>query len=135
MVQSALQFAHEAAIPRILVVEDEPLIRFTVAEALRELGIAVIEAATADEAWQYLTSGGGVDLVLTDHRMPGSMLGAELATRIQREFPGVSVVVTSAYLERGEWPGPFLAKPYNIFKAAAELAGKAFEKRRKEEGR
>jgi CheY-like chemotaxis protein len=44
-------------VPRILVVEDEALIRFAIAEALRELGVSVMEAASADEAWQYLTAG------------------------------------------------------------------------------
>jgi CheY-like chemotaxis protein len=134
MVQSALDCAQECAPSRILVVEDEPLIRFTVAEALRELGVSVIEAASADEAWQYLNSGGAVDLVFTDHRMPGSMLGVELATRIRRAFPSLGVIVTSAYLEGGEWPGPFIAKPYNVFTAAAELAEMASKKRQKEAG-
>ena len=55
--------------PRILLVEDEPLIRFAMAEALRELGVSVVEAASADEAWQYLTAG-AADLVFTDHQMP-----------------------------------------------------------------
>jgi CheY-like chemotaxis protein len=36
---------------RILVVEDEPLIRFGMSEALRDLGVAVVEASSADEAW------------------------------------------------------------------------------------
>ena len=40
------------------MVEDEALIRFAMAEALRELGVSVVEAASADEAWQYLTAGG-----------------------------------------------------------------------------
>jgi CheY-like chemotaxis protein len=56
---------------RILVVEDEPFVRFAMADALRELGVCVVEASSADEAWHYLTAGGSVDLVFTDHRMPG----------------------------------------------------------------
>jgi CheY-like chemotaxis protein len=50
----------QTASARILVVEDEPLIRFAMAEALREIGISVIEAASADEAWQYLAADGSV---------------------------------------------------------------------------
>ena len=72
---SGIEMAPQPAHARILVVEDEPLIRFVIAEALRELGVSVVEAASADEAWQYLTAVGSADLVFTDHRMPGSMTG------------------------------------------------------------
>jgi len=42
---------------RILVVEDEILIRLMIADALRDLGGALaISAATADEAWQYVVA-------------------------------------------------------------------------------
>jgi CheY-like chemotaxis protein len=75
MPQSRVEIAARPGVPRILVVEDEALIRFVIADALRELGASVVEAASADEAWQYLTAGGSVDLVFTDHRMPGSMTG------------------------------------------------------------
>jgi CheY-like chemotaxis protein len=78
MTQSRVEIAPRPGVPRILVVEDEALIRFDMAEALRGLGVSVVEAASADEAWQYLTDGGSVDLVFTDHRMPGSMTGGQL---------------------------------------------------------
>ena len=125
MPQSEVDQKKDSAPARILLVEDEPLIRFTMAEALRDCGVCVVEAATGDEAWQYLTSGGSVDLVFTDHRMPGVLTGAELATRIRRHFPRLAVVVASAYLEDRLWPGPFISKPYNLLKTAAELAGRA----------
>ena len=110
---------------RILVVEDEPLIRFAIAEALRELGITVVEAASADDAWQYLTTGGSVDLVFTDHRMPGSMTGAELAARIKQQYPTVLIIVTSAFFNDKAWTEPVLPKPYNLFQTAADLAERA----------
>ena len=94
MPQCGVESARQPVSARILVVEDEPLIRFAMAEALRELGVSVVEAASADEAWQYLTAGGSVDLVFTDHRMPGSMTGGQLATRIRREYPFLVVVVS-----------------------------------------
>ena len=97
--------------PRILVVEDEPLIRFAIAEALRELGVSVVEAASAEEAWRYLMSGESVDLVFTDHRMPGSMTGAQLAIRIRREYPSLVVIVTSAYFDDQGWSEPIIEKP------------------------
>ena len=105
---------------RILVVEDEPLIRFGIAEALRDLGASVVEAASADEAWQFLLTD-SVDVVFTDHRMPGSLLGNQLALRIRRQFPAIKVVLTSAFLDDRDWAAPTLPKPYDVAKTAAAL--------------
>src|SRR6478672_2472744 len=49
----------------VLLVEDEPIVRFPIAEALRDLGVQVVEASTADEAWDHLESGSMVDVVFT----------------------------------------------------------------------
>ncbi|MEI9987777.1 MAG: response regulator [Aliidongia sp.] len=70
----------------ILLVEDDVLVRFVVADRLREAGLAVIEAATADEALSYLAAGGRVDLAFTDIEMPGSMngVGTRRKTQIDR---------------------------------------------------
>jgi CheY-like chemotaxis protein len=110
---------------QILVVEDEPIIRFAIAEALRELGVCVIEAATADEAWDYVTSGAHLDLVFTDHRMPGSMTGAVLAERLRARDPALKIVVTTTHIDPREWAEPILAKPYGITQTAAKLVARA----------
>jgi CheY-like chemotaxis protein len=128
MPQSGVESAPQSVPPRILVVEDEPLIRFAMAEALRELGVSVVEAASADEAWQYLMAGGPVDLVFTDHRMPGSMTGAKLATRIRRQYPNLIVIVTSANFDDREWTEPVLTKPYSLFETATNLAERALRR-------
>ena len=118
---------------RILVLEDEPLIRFAMAEALRELGILVVEAASADEAWQYLLAGGSVDLDFTDHRMPGSMTGAHLAARIRQHY-SIGVVLTSAFFHDLEW-SVVVPEPYNLtLRAATALAKEAVRLRQKECG-
>jgi CheY-like chemotaxis protein len=119
--------------PQILLVEDEPLIRFALAEALRELGVSVMEAASADEARQYLTAGGAADLVFTDHRMPGSMTGSQLAAWIRRRYPRLGVIVTSGYFNDREWGEPILPKPYDLLKTAADLAELAMDGKQKEE--
>jgi CheY-like chemotaxis protein len=124
MPQTRAEMEPQAAAVRILVVEDEAFIRFAIAEALREIGVLVVEAASADEAWQYLTAGGSVDLVFTDNRMPGSMMGAHLAARINRQY-GIAVVMTSAFLHELGWPGPFIPKPYDLFETATALAKEA----------
>ena len=114
------------------MVEDEVLIRFAIAEALRELGVSVVEAASADEAWQYLTAGGSVDLVFTDYRMPGSMTGGQLATQIRRQYPSLVVIVTSGYLDDPGWSEPFLPKPYKLFETATALAELARHRQHRE---
>jgi CheY-like chemotaxis protein len=116
--------AHEAASERparILVVEDDPLVRFSIAEELREQGASVVEAANADEAWAYLVAGEPVDLVFTDHRMPGSMTGAQLAVRARRLHPSLAIVVASGDPAVGEWSEPVLKKPYPLGETAADL--------------
>ena len=61
---------------KVLVVEDDPLILMTAAEALREAGFTVVEAGTADEAAAILrTAADQVRVVFGDIEMPGSMNG------------------------------------------------------------
>ena len=109
---------------RILVVEDEASIRAAVSEALRELGVRVVEASSADEAWRFLQSDAGVDLVFTDYRMPGRLTGVDLAQRIEESYPGISVVLTSGSAVPG-WPKSPLHKPYDVAGTAARLAASA----------
>lgn len=100
----------------LLVVEDEVITRSVAAEFLRDAGFVVIEAASGDEAWHYLTSGGEVDLVFTDLKMPGVMQGGTLIEYIRAKFPAIKIVVTSGN------GGPlaaviyseFLQKPYDL---------------------
>ena len=132
MPQSEVESTSRSVPPRILLVEDEALIRFAMAEALRDLGASVVEAASADEAWQYLTAGGSVDLVFTDYRMPGSMTGGQLATRIRREYPSLVVIVTSGYFDDPTSSEPFLQKPYNLSETATTLAELARNRQRRE---
>lgn len=82
----------------VLLAEDEPLIRFDIADELRRLGHQVIESGTAEEAIVMLRSTSKIDVVVTDVRMPGSLDGLDLARAAKRERPGVRVVVMSGHL-------------------------------------
>lgn len=110
---------------RILVVEDEPIVRFLIADALRDAGLSVIEAATADEAWHMLATGNIVNLVFTDHRMPGSMTGAELAAKIKARWPDIPVVMTSGDFDGSGFSERLFRKPYSIDEVVDELVHKA----------
>jgi len=105
-----------AKIPCVLLVEDEVLIRANLAGELRELNFSVIEAANAEEAWEYLQTGNRPDLVISDVRMPGSFDGLELTHRIARDYPGIKIILTSGNLGPAAAPAGvlFLAKPYRL---------------------
>lgn len=100
----------------ILVVEDEILIRFMLADSLRDIGYRVLEAGDGDEGLEILTSGQTVDLVVTDVRMPGEVDGMELTRRSKLLVPSRPVIVCSAHLLMSEsFPADaFLAKPFGI---------------------
>ncbi|WP_447952770.1 response regulator [Sphingopyxis chilensis] len=106
----------------ILVVEDEFLIRFMLADSLRELGYQVLEAGDGDEGFDILLSGQVVDLIVTDVRMPGAVDGMELTRRSKSLVPARPVIVCSADLFKSQsYPADeFLAKPYT-FEALAAL--------------
>jgi DNA-binding NtrC family response regulator len=79
----------------ILIVEDEVLIRFALAEYLRECCFRVFEAADAKEAMEVLSAADlRVDLVFSDVQMP-DMDGFALARWIHANHPGVRVLLTS----------------------------------------
>jgi DNA-binding NtrC family response regulator len=82
---------------RVLVVEDELLIRWSIAETLTQAGHSVIEADSAAGAVQALTDPGGpVDAVLLDYRLSDSN-DFTLLTRIRRLAPRGAVIMMTAY--------------------------------------
>ena len=100
----------------VLVVEDEFLIRTMVSDALRDAGLAVIEAIDADEAMRVLQSGVAIDLMFSDVRMPGSMDGLALLRNCTELFPDLPVIMTSGHLAASDaittGARRFLPKPY-----------------------
>jgi CheY-like chemotaxis protein len=101
----------------ILVVEDEVLVRMALADQLRSAGYVVLEASNADEALDLLYSKGhGVQLLLSDIRMPGSMDGVELARMIRAQHPEIKIVFASGEsFSASHWGDAdgFFPKPYN----------------------
>ena len=56
---------------RVLVVDDDPMVVASTAAMLEDLGHVVIEALSGARALDLLRSGAKVDVVITDHAMPG----------------------------------------------------------------
>lgn len=100
----------------VLIVEDEVLIRMTLADALRERGLTVIEAATAEEALSILGSSLAVDLVMTDIDLPGALDGLAVVDWIRANRPDVKTIIGTGRLDP---PSPdradgFFSKPYDV---------------------
>jgi DNA-binding NtrC family response regulator len=100
----------------ILVVEDEPLIRTALADALRHAGYSVVELSEAKEALGHLREGGAADLVITDLKMPGAIDGVDLVEWLQSALPTMPVIVTTGYHSlRGQVNAvPVFEKPYRF---------------------
>jgi DNA-binding NtrC family response regulator len=103
---------------KVLLVEDEPMIRAIGTDALEEAGYEVIEAANADEAMRILEHVGEVHVLFTDIRMPGSMDGLALAQLVHDRWPAIKILITSGdtFPRSAQIPdaGHFIAKPYGL---------------------
>ena len=102
----------------ILVVEDDDLVRRTVATHLAQFGFWVTTAANGPEALKILDDGAAVDVIFTDIVMPGGMSGRDLAREAVKRRPGIKVIFTSGYDVQAASEGPlsetadFLPKPF-----------------------
>ena len=84
---------------RILVVEDDDLVREFVSELLGSLGYRTIGARGGADALQILKSEPDIDLLFTDVVMPGGMNGRQLADKSREIRPDLRVLFTSGYTE------------------------------------
>jgi signal transduction histidine kinase/CheY-like chemotaxis protein len=99
----------------ILFVDDDPLIAMSTVEMLEDLGHRVIGANSARHALDILKSEQPIDLMMTDHAMPG-MTGIELAAASRQVRPSLPVLLATGYAELPEGAQldlPRLAKPYH----------------------
>jgi CheY-like chemotaxis protein/two-component sensor histidine kinase len=96
---------------RVLLVDDEPVVRMATCEMLAELGHSVEQAENAQQALSLLESG-NFDVLVTDHLMPG-MTGAELVKKVNKEWPNMPTLIITGYGRYEELEGlDLLAKPY-----------------------
>lgn len=105
----------------VLLVDDDWLVASSTEAMLKDLGHEVIAVSSAARALEVLASGRPVDLVMTDHAMPG-MTGIELINRIREGWPNLPVLLATGYAELpGNAPQniPKLTKPYRQADLAA----------------
>ena len=105
----------------ILVVDDEALLRRSLAEVLRRSGHRVIEATSAQEALDAIgDTSSSIDVALLDFRLPDCP-DLRLLEEVRRRVPGSAVVLMTAYgtpgmvqgaLDRGAYC--VLSKPFDM---------------------
>jgi signal transduction histidine kinase/ActR/RegA family two-component response regulator len=112
----------------VLLVDDDEIVRTTVASMLEDLGYTVLLAQSGAEALTILERGVKIDLVFTDVVMPGAISGRQLAERAVEIVPTLKILFTSGYTENAIVhngrldPGvEFLSKPYSREQLAAKL--------------
>jgi CheY-like chemotaxis protein len=105
----------------VLVVEDDVLIRLSLAEWLRYERHEVLEAASGDEAVVLVESTMEIDVVVTDVEMPGALDGIGFAALMRRLRPGVPVIIVSGRppsADIGAVATAFFRKPYDLQRLA-----------------
>lgn len=102
--------------PTVLIVEDEPIIRFYESQLAESAGFHTLTAGSADEALRALNDGGPVQILLTDVAMPGMMDGIELANVVRERWPDIRIVIASSHVDSLEGDGRgqivYLHKPF-----------------------
>jgi CheY-like chemotaxis protein len=114
----------------VLVVADEFLVRYEIADCLRDAGYVVVEEASGEAAIALCKSDTSIDIVFTDVNLTGAASGWDVAERFHGDRPDVPVLYTSGksidLRQCVPWSA-FVAKPYqhdDILKACRRLRSK-----------
>jgi CheY-like chemotaxis protein len=109
---AVLPVKSDAALKRVLLVDDDELVRRVVAESLRIAGYQVIEAPSGQEALSMVTALPPFDLVVSDVVMPG-MPGPSMVARLRAQRPDVKVLFITGHAGAHELRGELvLQKPF-----------------------
>jgi CheY-like chemotaxis protein len=102
----------------VMVVEDDVLVRATVAAYIRDCGYKVLEAINSIEALAILRAGYKVDVLLSNAGLNGDTDGFALAQQIRQEFSSVEIILTSGLPMTAQKAGELcdrapIEKPYH----------------------
>jgi CheY-like chemotaxis protein len=95
---------------RLLIVDDEPLIRMSMSQVLTEIGYPVRSAADGFSALLEIRQE-GPDILLSDLNMPG-MSGFELLSVVRRRYPAIKVIAMSGAFSGEEVPSGVAADAF-----------------------
>jgi cyclic di-GMP phosphodiesterase len=106
--------------PRLLIVDDEPMIREVLTENLKGAGYECEAAAGAAQAMERLGAGNGIGLVLADIDMPGES-GMVLLGRIKEQYPDIDVIMVTGVVDIDiaiqairMGASDYITKPFNL---------------------
>src|SRR5450432_172317 len=81
----------------IVVVDDEPLVRMLITDALSDAGYLILEASEGHSALKLLQANPQAELLVTDVGLPGSMNGRQLADAARSVRPDLKVLFVTGY--------------------------------------
>ena len=108
---------------RILLVDDEELVRTATADMLSDLGYKVIEASSGSQALAIVKAGADIDIVVTDYLMPG-ITGVTLIAELRMAAPSIPALLVTGYANAGsDIPDSLarLSKPFRQSELAVRI--------------
>jgi two-component sensor histidine kinase len=110
---------------KVLVVEDEMVLRMRAVDIVEDAGFTPIQAINAEQALSILESQSDISLLFTDIQMPGSMDGLKLAHAVRHRWPTIKIILVSGQARPATDERPtdsrFFEKPLVVSKMVSEL--------------
>jgi CheY-like chemotaxis protein len=107
-----------SAVPNVLVVEDEMILRMRAVDIVQDAGFNPVEAVNADQAMSILEGRSDISLLLTDIQMPGSIDGLKLAHAVHDRWPSIKIILVSGQVKLTDAERPadsrFFGKPLGV---------------------
>jgi len=88
-----------ASTEKVLVIDDEPDLRFLITEVLSDLGYTVLQAEDGAEGLRILQSVAHIDLLVTDVGLPGTLNGRQVADAARVFLPLLPVLFITGFAE------------------------------------
>ncbi len=114
-----------AEVPKVLIVEDEMILRMRAVDIVEDAGFCPVEAVNADEAISILESRSDISLLFTDIQMPGSIDGLMLAHAVHDRWPSIKIILVSGQVKPSDAERPadsrFFGKPLGVEQMVGEL--------------
>lgn len=103
----------KASRSRVLLVDDEAIVRLSTSDMLEDMGYDVVEASSGEEALLLLQQDCGFDLLISDHVMPG-MTGIDLIEAVRRSGQDIPALIITGFANADTIPSgqSRLAKPF-----------------------
>ena len=109
---------------RILVVEDDQLIRELLVEALREEGYDVVHASNGEQALEWCKRQ-AADVLVTDIKLPGKVDGWQIAERCREHDPALPVIYATGFSPIAPRPVPGQSVLAEALSSERDFAGRA----------